>query len=38
MPELLSNSSGIDADEEYSRDEQMLNEFTKQHPMLRYTP
>lgn len=31
---LLSSSSGIDADEEYSRDEQMLNEFVKLHPML----
>jgi len=30
---LLSSASGIDADEEYSRDEKMLNEFTKFHPM-----
>lgn len=33
---LLSSTSGIDADEEYSRDEKMLNEFTKFHPMTRY--
>ena len=32
---LLSSTSGIDADEEYSRDEKMLNEFTKFHPMTR---
>jgi hypothetical protein len=32
---LLSTSSGIDVDEEYSRDEKMLNEFTKLHPMTR---
>tara|TARA_B110001450_G_scaffold139730_1_gene130879 strand:- start:1064 stop:1603 length:540 start_codon:yes stop_codon:yes gene_type:complete len=33
---LLSSTSGIDAGEEYSRDEKMLNEFTKFHPMTRY--
>lgn len=33
---LLSSTSGIDTDEEYSRDEKMLNEFTKFHPMTRY--
>lgn len=31
---LLSDTSGINADEEYSHDEQLLNEFTKMHPML----
>ena len=31
---LLSDVSGINADEEYSRDERLLNEFTKLHPML----
>ena len=31
--DLLSSTHGIDADEEYSRDEKMLNEFTKMHPM-----
>lgn len=31
---LLSDTSGIDADEEYSNDERMLNDFIKQHPML----
>ena len=30
---LLSSTSKIDIDEEYSRDERMLNEFTKMHPM-----
>lgn len=35
-PHLLSNTASINNDEEYSRDEQMLNEFTKLHPMLRY--
>jgi hypothetical protein len=34
--ELLSNTAGVNADEEYSRDERLLNEFTKLHPMLRY--
>lgn len=33
---LLSNSAGIDADEEYSNDEKLLNDFIKLHPMLRY--
>ena len=33
---LLSSTSGIDTAEEYSRDEKMLNEFTKFHPMTRY--
>ena len=32
---LLAFTSDINADEEYSRDEKMLNDFTKQHPMLR---
>ncbi len=32
--ELLSSAAGIAVDEEYSKDERMLNEFTKQHPML----
>lgn len=32
---LLSNESSINADEEYSHDEVMLNEFIKLHPMLR---
>jgi hypothetical protein len=31
--DLLSSTHGIDADEEYSSDEKMLNEFTKMHPM-----
>lgn len=31
---LLSDTSGIDAYEEYSRDEKLLNEFIKLHPML----
>jgi len=31
---LLSDAFGINADEEYSRDERLLNEFTKLHPML----
>lgn len=35
--ELLSDTSGVNADEEYSKDERLLNEFTKFHPMLRYT-
>ena len=30
---LLSSTSKINVDEEYSRDERMLNEFTKMHPM-----
>lgn len=30
---LLSSTSGIDVDEEYSKDEKLLNEFTKLHPM-----
>lgn len=30
---LLSSTSKIDIDEEYSRDERMLNNFTKMHPM-----
>lgn len=33
--ELLSSSAGVNADEEYSNDERLLNEFTKFHPMLR---
>ena len=33
-PSLLSSCAGIDADEEYSKDERMLNEFVKLHPML----
>ena len=33
---LLSDSTGIDADEEYSNDEKLLNDFIKLHPMLRY--
>lgn len=32
---LLSDQAGICVDEEYSKDEQMLNEFIKLHPMLR---
>jgi hypothetical protein len=32
--QLLSNQSSINADEEYSRDEDMLNQFIKLHPML----
>jgi hypothetical protein len=32
---LLSNVSKIDAHEEYSQDEQLLNDFIKLHPMLR---
>lgn len=32
--ELLSEVSGIDPSEEYSRDERLLNEFIKMHPML----
>lgn len=32
---LLSCTQRLDADEEYSRDEQMLNDFTKFHPMTR---
>ena len=35
---LLSNESSINADEEYSHDEVMLNEFIKLHPMLRCGP
>ena len=31
---LLSNSTGINADEEYSTDEKLLNDFIKLHPML----
>jgi hypothetical protein len=31
---LLSDVAGINSDEEYSRDERLLNEFTKLHPML----
>ena len=31
---LLASVSSVDADEEYSKDEQMLNEFVKLHPML----
>ena len=31
---LLSDVSGIDFDEQYSKDERMLNEFVKLHPML----
>lgn len=34
--ELLSSTYGIDRDQEFSRDEKMLNEFTKLHPMTRY--
>lgn len=30
---LLSSATGIDADEEYSNDERLLNEFIKHHPM-----
>lgn len=30
---LLSEVTGIDADEQFSNDEKMLNEFIKQHPM-----
>jgi hypothetical protein len=32
--QLLSNESTINADEEYSRDEELLNQFIKLHPML----
>lgn len=32
---LLSSSAGVDVDEEYSRDEHLLNDFIKLHPMLR---
>lgn len=31
---LLSNVAGIDFDEQFSKDEQLLNEFVKLHPML----
>lgn len=34
VPRLLSDVAGINVDEEYSRDERLLNEFTKLHPML----
>ena len=32
--DLLSDVAGIDADEEFSKDETLLNEFVKLHPML----
>lgn len=32
--DLLANVSGIGVDEEYSNDEEMLNNFIKLHPML----
>ena len=31
---LLASASKVDADEEYSKDEHLLNEFVKLHPML----
>lgn len=31
---LLSDAAGIDFDESYSKDEKLLNEFIKRHPML----
>ena len=34
---LLSGVAGLDPYEEYSKDEEMLNEFIKTHPMLRKT-
>lgn len=33
---LLSGVAGLDPYEEYSKDEKMLNEFIKTHPMLRF--
>lgn len=34
MRSIVSSTSTVNQDEEYSADERLLNEFTKMHPML----